>query len=231
MCWPRWAGGLSAWSSGGSFYVALMQDFVLNLLFLQLLRLVAWALLFLLHTSLDYKWSFFWVTGHQCLCQCLETTFALSILPSFLPTTVTSQTFCHSHIKLENTTGICDSETSQSADDTTNNSECFQDYVGVCLNLLVGMAVHDCVSPTFLLYFVYLRQSIDLYVWYSSCIHRHVSASFGEPQWSRILTGRWSGEFCCSKLSSSQGSAVGCSCRFSVLRRIPAFWNPSDNES
>lgn len=54
--------------------------------------------------------------------------------------------------------------TSQSTDDTTNNSECFQDYVGVCLNPSVGMAVRDCVSPTFLLYVICLRQSINLYV-------------------------------------------------------------------
>lgn len=40
------------------FHVALMQDFVLSLIFIQSLRLFAWALFFLLHTSLGYKWSF-----------------------------------------------------------------------------------------------------------------------------------------------------------------------------
>lgn len=39
------------------FHVALKQDFVLNLIFLQLLRLFDWALLFPLHTSLGYKLS------------------------------------------------------------------------------------------------------------------------------------------------------------------------------
>lgn len=51
----RWAACIKHW---WGFHGALMQNFVLNLIFLQLFRLFAWALLFLLNTFLGYKWSF-----------------------------------------------------------------------------------------------------------------------------------------------------------------------------